>query len=55
MNLELTRGMRPPQVSRTASLLKLYLDREKGGVGYAYEEEVDSTLKIVARIETKPR
>jgi hypothetical protein len=47
MNLQLTRGLKPPKVLRSARLVKEYLRRVKGGVGYLYEWEVDDTVKVI--------
>jgi len=53
LNVSLTRGLEPPKVCRTPSLLKQYLDRTKGGIGYVYESELLDGMKIVARITPK--
>jgi len=47
LNLKLTRGLKPPKVLRSAKLVKRYLERVKGGVGYIYEDEVDETVRVV--------
>lgn len=47
MNLQLTRGLRPPKVLRSAKLVKRYLQRVRGGIGYLYESEVDDTVKVI--------
>jgi hypothetical protein len=54
LNLRLTRGLDPPRVCPTAGLLKLYLQRLKGGVGYLYEHEVDHTTRVIAWIAVEP-
>jgi hypothetical protein len=53
MNLQLTKGLQPPKVLRSAKLLKRYLARVKGGVGYMYEEELDDSVKAVKLVENK--
>jgi len=50
MNLQLTRGLRPPKVLRTPTLVKRYLARVKGGIAYLYESEVDDSVKVI-RVE----
>jgi len=50
LNLSLTRGLEPPKVSPTAALLKQYLNRVKGGIGYVYEDEIGRGMKVVARV-----
>jgi len=52
-NVSLTRGLEPPKICRTASLLKQYLDRTQGGIGYVYEDELLEGMKIVARLDLK--
>lgn len=47
MNLQLTRGLKPPKVLRSAKLVKRYLTRVKGGIGYLYEDEIDDTVKVL--------
>ena len=47
MNLTLTRALKPPKVLRSPKLVKRYLARVKGGIGYLYEDEVDETVKVV--------
>lgn len=47
MNLQLTKAMRPPKVLRSATLVKRYLKRVKGGIGYLYEHELDDTVKAL--------
>lgn len=47
MNLTLTRGLKPPKVLRSAKLVRRYLTRVKGGIGYLYEDEIDETVKVV--------
>ncbi len=53
LNLQLTRGLKAPKACRTAKLVKQYLLRTKGGIGYMYEDEVDDTVKVVPIIEDK--
>jgi ABC-type phosphate transport system substrate-binding protein len=53
LNLALTRGLDPPKVCRTATLLRQYLERVKGGVGYVYEDELESGMLIVSRVVPK--
>lgn len=47
LNLRLTRGLQAPQVCHSPTLLKRYLERVKGGIGYVYEDEVDEAMKVV--------
>lgn len=47
LNLKLTRGLKAPKACRSAKLVKQYLARVKGGIGYMYEREVDETVKVV--------
>jgi len=47
MNLSLTRGIKAPKVLRSPKLVRAYLNRVKGGVGYLYEDEVDDSVKVV--------
>lgn len=47
MNIELTKGVRPPKVLRSQKLVKRYLERVKGGIAYLYEHEIDDTVKVV--------
>lgn len=47
MNLKLTRGVKSPKVLRSAKLVKRYLKRVRGGIGYIYAHEVDESVKIV--------
>lgn len=53
MNIEMTRGVKPPKVLRSAKLVKRYLERVKGGIAYIYEDEVDATVKVI-EIKEKP-
>ena len=55
LNLALTRGLEPPKVCRTGALLKQYLERTKGGIGYVYADELADGLKIIARATPKGR
>ncbi len=55
LNLTMTRGLDPPRVSRTGTLLKHYLDRVQGGIGYVYESELESGMKVVASFESRAR
>ena len=55
LNLQLTRGLDPPKICRTSSLMKQYLDRLKGAIGYVYEVELMDGMKVVARINPKRR
>ncbi|MFQ5589818.1 MAG: hypothetical protein ACE5HE_01520 [Phycisphaerae bacterium] len=50
LNLKLTRGIKAPETCRSARLVKAYLARVKGGIGYMYEDEADDTVRIVATI-----
>lgn len=47
MELQVTKGMKPPKVLRSASLVKEYLQRVRGGIGYIHENEVDESVKVV--------
>ena len=47
MNLALTRGIKPPKVLRSATLVKQYLKRVRGGIGYILADEVDDTVKVL--------
>lgn len=47
MNLQLTRGLKPPKVLRSAKLVKRYLQRVQGGIAYLYADEVDDTVKVI--------
>ena len=51
LNLKLTRGLKPPKTCRSPRLVKQYLKRVKGGIGYLYEDEVDKTVKVIKWIE----
>ncbi len=53
MNLTLTRGLKPPKVLRSPKLVRRYLARVKGGIGYLYEDEVDETVKVVQIVRKK--
>jgi ABC-type phosphate transport system substrate-binding protein len=53
LGLALTRGLDPPKVCRTSTLLRQYLERVKGGIGYVYEDELQSGMTIVARVVSK--
>lgn len=55
LTLKLTRGIRPPRACRSALLLKRYLQRVKGGIGYMYQYEVDDTVKVLQILEVKRR
>ena len=55
LNLALTRGLEPPKLCRTAALLKHYLERVRGGVGYVYEDEIETGMKVIARFDTVER
>jgi|CXWL01.1.fsa_nt_gi hypothetical protein len=46
-NLQLTQGLKPPKVLQSAKLVKEYLQRVNGGIGYLYEHEVDDTVKVI--------
>lgn len=50
LGVALTRGLDPPKVCRTPTLLRQYLERVKGGIGYVYEGELESGMTIVARV-----
>jgi hypothetical protein len=39
--------MKPPKVLRSARLVKEYLQRVRGGIGYIHESEVDESVKVV--------
>ncbi len=47
LNMKLTRGIEAPKRLRSARLLKNYLKRTKGGIGYMFEDEVDDTMRVV--------
>jgi ABC-type phosphate transport system substrate-binding protein len=47
MELQVTRGMKPPKVLRSANMVKEYLQRVRGGIGYIHENEVDESVKVV--------
>lgn len=47
LNLQLTRGLQPPQVCRSARLVKEHLARTRGGIGYLFESELDVGVKRV--------
>lgn len=47
MNLQLTRGLKPPKVLRSAKLVKRYLQRVRGGISYLYLKELDDTVKVI--------
>jgi len=51
LKLKMTRGLKGPKVCRSSLLVTRYLERVKGGIGYMYKDEVDSSLKIVAYVE----
>jgi ABC-type phosphate transport system substrate-binding protein len=53
LGLALTRGLGPPKVCRTSTMLRQYLERVKGGIGYVYEDELESGMTIVARVLPK--
>jgi ABC-type phosphate transport system substrate-binding protein len=53
LGLALTRGLDPPKLCRTSSLLQQYLERVKGGIGYVYEDELETGMTIVARVFPK--
>jgi hypothetical protein len=55
LGLALTRGLDPPKVCRTSALLRQYLDRVRGGIGYVYDDELESGMTIVARVVPKSR
>lgn len=55
MNLMLTRGLKPPKVLRSTKLVKQYLRRVKGGIGYMYEDELDDTVKVVRILDQNGR
>jgi ABC-type phosphate transport system substrate-binding protein len=50
LGLALTRGLEPPKVCRTSALLRQYFERVKGGIGYVWEEEIESGMVEVARV-----
>ncbi len=51
LNLKLTRGLKAPKACRSARLVKEYLSRVKGGIGYIEERDTDDTVKVVSIIE----
>jgi len=53
MNLRFTRGLKPPKVLRSPKLVRRYLARVKGGIGYLYEDEVDETVKVIQIVRKK--
>ena len=50
LSLALTRGLEPPKVCRTSVLLRQYFERVKGGIGYVWEDEIESGMLAVARL-----
>jgi ABC-type phosphate transport system substrate-binding protein len=50
LSLALTRGLEPPKVCRTSALLRQYFERVKGGIGYVWEDEIESGMVEVARV-----
>ena len=53
MELQITRGMKPPKVLRSANMVKEYLQRVRGGIGYLYEDEVDEHVKVLVITDRK--
>ena len=53
LKLKVTRGLEPPKMCRSALLLKRYLARVEGAVGYLYEDEVDASVKVICVLEVK--
>ena len=53
MELQITRGMKPPKVLRSANLVKDYLQRVRGGIGYLYDDEVDEHVKVLVITDRK--
>jgi hypothetical protein len=53
IKLQITRGMKPPKVLRSASMVKEYLQRVRGGIGYLYEDEVDEYVKVLVITDRK--
>ncbi len=47
LNLKLTRGLKAPKVLRSSTLVKQYLKRVKGGIGYVYLSDVDDSVRVV--------
>ena len=47
LTLNLTRAMNAPTVCPSTVLLKRYLERVKGGIGYMYVHEVDDAVKVI--------
>lgn len=50
LSLALTRGLEPPKVCRTPTLLRQYFDRVKGGIGYVWDDEIERGMVEVARV-----
>lgn len=50
LSLALTRGLEPPKVCRTPALLREYFERVKGGIGYVWDDELESGMQEVARL-----
>ena len=55
LNLKLTRAMKAPKVCRSDKLLRRYLERVKGGIGYMYLHEIDDKVKVVYKVEVGDR
>ncbi len=53
LNLKLTRGLEAPKVCQSATLLKRYLERVRGAIGYLYEDEADQSVKVVMLLDIK--
>ncbi|MDQ7005964.1 MAG: hypothetical protein Q9Q40_01905 [Acidobacteriota bacterium] len=51
LNLKLTRGLKGPAICHSTTLLKSYLRRVKGGIGYLYEADIDASLKVIHLLE----
>jgi ABC-type phosphate transport system substrate-binding protein len=49
LSVALTRGLEPPKVCRTSALLRQYFERVKGGIGYVWEDEMESGMLEVGR------
>lgn len=47
MRLQITRGLKPPKVLRTAALVKEYLQRVQGGISYLDERDLDDSVKRI--------
>jgi len=47
LQVRLTRGVRPPKVCGSARLMKSFVSRTRGGIGYVTPAELDETVKAI--------